>query len=105
MALIENLEGDGWEEFLGESFRYALYVLKHDRFRSVFSGARAAGVPHTPWQLPGRACAGHRWDPPPGQPPAISCSNSSDAADTLSAESGRNATGMLYAWKNRSGTA
>ena len=53
MALIENLEGDGWEEFLGESFRYALYVLKHDRFRSVFSGARAAGVPHTPWRLPG----------------------------------------------------
>ena len=37
MALIENLEHEGWEKFLRDSFRYALEVLKHDRFRSVGS--------------------------------------------------------------------
>ena len=37
MALIEHLERDGWEEFLGEMFRYTLDVLKNDRFRSVGS--------------------------------------------------------------------
>ena len=37
MALIEHLERDGWEEFLADMFRYALDVLKHDRFRSVGS--------------------------------------------------------------------
>ena len=37
MALIENLEGDGWEEFFRGSFRYALEVMKHDRFRPVGS--------------------------------------------------------------------
>ena len=37
MALIEHLEGDGWEEFLGDMFRYTLEVLKDDRFRSVGS--------------------------------------------------------------------
>ena len=37
MALIEHLEGDGWEEFLGDMFRYTLDVLKDDRFRSVGS--------------------------------------------------------------------
>ena len=37
MALIEHLERDGWEEFFGGSFRYALEVMKHDRFRSVGS--------------------------------------------------------------------
>ena len=37
MALIENLERDGWQEFLRDSFRYALEVLKKDRFRPVGS--------------------------------------------------------------------
>lgn len=37
MALIENLERDGWEQFLRDSFRYTLEVLKEDRFRSVGS--------------------------------------------------------------------
>ena len=37
MALIENLEHEGWEKFLRDSFRYALEVLKNDRFRSVGS--------------------------------------------------------------------
>ena len=37
MALIEHLERDGWEEFLADMFRYALDVLKNDRFRSVGS--------------------------------------------------------------------
>ena len=37
MALIENLEHEGWEEFFRESFRYALEVLKNDRFRPVGS--------------------------------------------------------------------
>ena len=39
MALIEHLERDGWEEFFRGSFRYALDVMKHDRFRSVGSSA------------------------------------------------------------------
>ncbi|MCP4700279.1 MAG: hypothetical protein GY862_26020 [Gammaproteobacteria bacterium] len=33
MALIENLEHDGWQEFFCNSFRYALDVLKNDRFQ------------------------------------------------------------------------
>ena len=37
MSLIEHLEHDGWEEFFRGSFRYALEVMKHDRFRSVGS--------------------------------------------------------------------
>ena len=37
MALIEHLEREGWEEFLGDMFRYTLDVLKNDRFRSVGS--------------------------------------------------------------------
>ena len=37
MALIENLEREGWEEFLRDCFRYALEVLKNDRFRPVGS--------------------------------------------------------------------
>ena len=37
MALIENLEHEGWEKFFRDSFRYALDVLKNDRFRSVGS--------------------------------------------------------------------
>ena len=37
MALIENLEHEGWEKFFRDNFRYALDVLKHDRFRSVGS--------------------------------------------------------------------
>jgi hypothetical protein len=37
MALIENLEHDGWEKFFRDSFRYALEVLKTDRFRLVGS--------------------------------------------------------------------
>jgi hypothetical protein len=37
MALIENLEREGWEEFFRDSFRYALEVLKNDRFRPVGS--------------------------------------------------------------------
>ena len=37
MALIENLEHEGWEEFFRDSFRYALEVLKNDRFRPVGS--------------------------------------------------------------------
>ena len=39
MALIEHLEDAGWEEFLRNSFRYALEVLKNDRFRPVGSSA------------------------------------------------------------------
>jgi hypothetical protein len=37
MALIENLERDDWEEFLRSSFRYALDVLKKDRYKPVGS--------------------------------------------------------------------
>ena len=37
MALIENLEHEGWEKFFRDSFQYALEVLKNDRFRSVGS--------------------------------------------------------------------
>jgi hypothetical protein len=37
MALIENLERDGWEDFFRNSFRYSLEVLKEDRFRTVGS--------------------------------------------------------------------
>jgi len=37
MALIENLEREGWEEFLRNCFRYTLQVLREDRFRSVGS--------------------------------------------------------------------
>jgi len=37
MALIENLEHDGWEAFLRTSFRFALEVLKEDRFRPAGS--------------------------------------------------------------------
>jgi len=37
MALIENLEHDGWEKFLRDSFRYTLEVLKTDQFRRVGS--------------------------------------------------------------------
>ena len=39
MALIEHLERDRWEEFFRGVFRYALEVMKHDRFRSVGSSA------------------------------------------------------------------
>ena len=39
MALIERLERDSWEEFFRGIFRYALDVMKHDRFRSVGSSA------------------------------------------------------------------
>ena len=39
MALIEHLERDGWEEFFRSTFRFALEVMKHDRFRSVGSSA------------------------------------------------------------------
>ena len=37
MALIEHLEHEGWEEFFRDMFRYALDVMKNDRFRSVGS--------------------------------------------------------------------
>ena len=37
MALIENLEHEGWEKFFRDSFLYALEVLKNDRFRPVGS--------------------------------------------------------------------
>ncbi len=37
MALIENLEREGWEEFLRNCFQYTLQVLREDRFRSVGS--------------------------------------------------------------------
>ena len=37
MALIENLEHEGWEKFFRDSFQYALEVLKNDRFRPVGS--------------------------------------------------------------------
>jgi hypothetical protein len=37
MALIENLENDGWQDFLRHAFQYALKVLKEDRFRQVGS--------------------------------------------------------------------
>ena len=37
MALIEHLEREGWEEFLRDSFRYTLDVLKNDRFGAVGS--------------------------------------------------------------------
>lgn len=40
MALIEHLEDERWEGFFQNTFRYALEVMKHDRFRSV-------GVPRT----------------------------------------------------------
>jgi len=37
MALIENLEHKDWQDFFCKSFRYALEVLKNDRFRQVGS--------------------------------------------------------------------
>lgn len=37
MALIENLEGENWEDFLRSSFKYTLEVLKKDRYRTVGS--------------------------------------------------------------------
>lgn len=53
MALIENLEQEGWEAFFQDSFDYVLYVLKHDRFRHVGSSVddlrswlAAGGVAH-----------------------------------------------------------
>lgn len=39
MSLIEHLDGERWEEFLRSTFEYVLWVLKHDRFRSVGSAA------------------------------------------------------------------
>ena len=39
MALIEHLEDERWEGFFRNTFRYALEVMKHDRFRSVGSSA------------------------------------------------------------------
>lgn len=39
MALIEHLERDNWREFLRDTFKYTLDVLKNDRFRSVGSAA------------------------------------------------------------------
>lgn len=33
MALIENLDRGNWQEFLGNMFAHALYILKNDRFR------------------------------------------------------------------------
>ena len=37
MALIEHLEREGWREFLEETFRYVLEVLKEDRHRHLGS--------------------------------------------------------------------
>ena len=37
MALIENLEREGWEQFFSEMFRYALWTLRHNRFGHVGS--------------------------------------------------------------------
>jgi hypothetical protein len=37
MALIENLEHDDWQQFLGNCFCYALEVLSEDRHRPVGS--------------------------------------------------------------------
>lgn len=52
MALIENLEHDGWEDFFRNCFEFTLEVLKEDRFRPVGSSAddlrswlAAGGVP------------------------------------------------------------
>lgn len=39
MALIENLEHEGWEDFLRNCFRFTLEVLREDRFRSLGSSA------------------------------------------------------------------
>lgn len=39
MALIENLEREGWEDFLRNCFRFTLEVLREDRFRSIGSSA------------------------------------------------------------------
>lgn len=39
MSLIEHLDGERWEEFLQSTFEYVLWVLEHDRFRSVGSAA------------------------------------------------------------------
>ena len=39
MSLIEHLDGERWEEFLRSTFEYVLWVLEHDRFRSVGSAA------------------------------------------------------------------
>ena len=37
MALIENLEGKNWQEFIEDIFRYVLDVLKEDPHRSLGS--------------------------------------------------------------------
>jgi hypothetical protein len=76
MSLIENLEQDGWEAFLRDTFDYTLYVLSEDRFRSVGSSVddlrswmAAGGVPlvlrHLEEgmerrRLPAERCAGIR---------------------------------------------
>lgn len=39
MVLIENLEREGWEDFLRNCFRFTLEVLREDRFRSLGSSA------------------------------------------------------------------
>ena len=39
MSLIEHLDDERWEEFLRSTFKYVLWVLKTDRFRSVGSAA------------------------------------------------------------------
>jgi hypothetical protein len=39
MSLIEHLDQDHGEEFLRSTFEYVLYVLEHDRYRPVGSGA------------------------------------------------------------------
>ena len=75
MALIEHLENTGWEEFLRDCFRYALEVLKNDRFRSVGSSVDdlrswllRAGLPGFASTSTGRwRCAG---SPDPGERPS-----------------------------------
>ena len=58
MALIENLERDNWKEFFSEMFGYALWVLRHDRFRHVGSSVDdlrswlvAGGIPRVRYHL------------------------------------------------------
>lgn len=44
MALIENLEHEGWEKFFRDSFRYALDVLLMLRGAAVLLMEIASGI-------------------------------------------------------------
>ena len=61
MSLTEHLDQDHWQEFLVNSFEYALHVLEVDRYRSVGSEVddlrswlASGGVPRVKERLSGQ---------------------------------------------------